>query len=67
MIFIDTSVFLARHLEQARHHVEALAGWSALGPTKVDGCTNNFVLDELFTPLGRRAGFAFAAERARNL
>ena len=29
--------------------------------------TSNFVLDETFTLLGRRAGYGFAAQRARNI
>ena len=29
--------------------------------------TSNFVLDETFTLLGRRAGHSFAAQRARNI
>ena len=29
--------------------------------------TSNFVLDETFTLLGRRAGYSFAAQRARNI
>jgi predicted nucleic acid-binding protein len=29
--------------------------------------TSNFVLNETFTLLGRRAGYSFAAQRARNI
>jgi len=29
--------------------------------------TSNFVLDETFTLLGRRAGYGFAAQRAKNI
>jgi hypothetical protein len=28
---------------------------------------SNFVLDEVFNLIGRRAGYSFAAERARNI
>jgi predicted nucleic acid-binding protein len=67
VIFIDTGAFLARHLSRDQHHAEAVAGWQALANARLDCCTSNFVLDELFTLLGRRAGFTFAAERARAL
>jgi predicted nucleic acid-binding protein len=67
VIFVDTGAFLARHLSRDQHHAEAVAGWQALASSRLDCCTSNFVLDELFTLLGRRAGYAFAAERARAL
>lgn len=67
MIFVDTGAFLARHLSRDQHHVEAVAGWQALAQAETDCCTSHFVLDELFTLLGRRAGYAFAVERARAI
>lgn len=67
MIFIDTGAFLARHLSRDQHHADAVAGWQTLASNGRECCTSNFVLDELFTLLGRRAGYAFAAERARAL
>ncbi|WP_295544351.1 PIN domain-containing protein [uncultured Thiohalocapsa sp.] len=67
MIFIDTGAFLARHLSRDQHHAEAVAGWQALANAEQACSTSNFVLDELLTLLGRRAGFTFAAERARAL
>jgi predicted nucleic acid-binding protein len=67
VIFIDTGAFLARHLSRDQHHTDAVAGWQALANAGLACCTSNFVLDELLTLLGRRAGYAFAAERARTL
>lgn len=67
MIFIDTGAFLARYLTRDQHHEAAIAGWAALQRTNRDCCTSNFVLDELFTLLGRRAGFDFASQRARAI
>jgi predicted nucleic acid-binding protein len=67
VIFIDTGAFLARHLSRDQHHADAVAGWQALASTGLGCCTSNFVLDELITLLGRRAGCVFAAERARAL
>jgi energy-coupling factor transporter ATP-binding protein EcfA2 len=50
-----------------QHHSEAIVGWTAPLARDPHTCfTSNFVLDELFTLLGRRAGYGFAAERARS-
>jgi predicted nucleic acid-binding protein len=67
LIFIDTGAFLARYLAKDQCHVAAVAGWKSLGATKIPCFTSNFVLDELFTLLGRRAGYSFAADRARAI
>lgn len=67
MIFVDTGPFLARYLAKDQHHGSAVSAWDELGRSRERCCTSNFVLDELFTLLGRRAGYAFAAERARNI
>ncbi|MEW6489875.1 MAG: type II toxin-antitoxin system VapC family toxin [Thermodesulfobacteriota bacterium] len=67
MIFIDTGPFLARHIERDQHHRTAVAAWRRLAGDGRRCATSNFVLDETFTLLGRRAGYAFAADRARGL
>lgn len=67
MIFIDTGAFLGRYLAQDQHHDEAVRGWSARAQSREPLVTSNFVLDEFFTLLARRAGYAFAAERARRV
>lgn len=67
MIFIDTGPFLARYLERDQHHESAVKGWQALAREQSPCATSNFVLDETFTLLARRAGYAFAAARARGL
>lgn len=67
MIFIDTGAFLARYLSSDRYHSVAIGLWSRLGKKQNFCFTSNFVLDETFTLLGRRAGYAFAAERAENI
>lgn len=64
MIFIDTGAFLARYLERDQYHERALEGWRRLQRHRL--VTTSHVLDEVFTLLGRRAGNAFAAERARR-
>ena len=67
MIFIDTGALVARHVSADQHHAAALAAWGRI-ETSRDRCfTSNFVLDEVWTLLARRAGAAFAAERARRL
>lgn len=65
MIFIDTGAFLARYLERDEHHETALGGFSQLERGRLPAATSVHVLDETITLLGRWAGHAFAAERAR--
>ncbi|HSP05807.1 MAG TPA: VapC toxin family PIN domain ribonuclease, partial [Acidobacteriota bacterium] len=67
MIFLDTGAFLARYLERDQHHSKALSGWKKLSERANALFTSNFVLDETFTLLGRRAGYTFAADRARRI
>ncbi len=67
MIFIDTGAFLARYIAKDNHHGEATSSWSVLEKSKEALFTSNFVLDETFTLLGRRTGYAFAATRARAI
>lgn len=67
MIFIDTGPFLARYVAADQHHARAAAAWPGLLSSKARRFTSNFVLDETFTLLARRAGYTFAAQRARNI
>lgn len=64
MIYIDTEALIARYIARDDHHTEAQSCWKALEKNKTRLFTSNFVLDETFTLLGRRAGYKFAAERA---
>ena len=64
---IDTGAFLARHLAKDQHHRRAVAYWNVIQKAGETCATSNFVLDETFTLLGRRAGYSFAAKRARNI
>jgi predicted nucleic acid-binding protein len=67
VIYIDTGAFLARHLSRDQYHGQANSFWNSI-KKKGEACTtSNFVLDETFTLLGRRAGYDFAAQRARNI
>jgi predicted nucleic acid-binding protein len=65
MLFVDTGAFLARYLVKDQHHRRAVAVWKEAAGSPL--FTSNHVLDETFTLLGRRAGHAFAADRAENI
>lgn len=65
MIFLDTSSFIARYIEQDSYHKAALRLWGQIGEASLS--TSNHVLDETFTLLARRAGYRFAAERAERI
>lgn len=67
MIFVDTGAFIGRYIAKDEHHRVATSSWSVLEKSKERLFTSNFVLDETFTLLGRRAGYAFAAARARAI
>ncbi len=67
MIFVDTGAFVARYVRRDEHHVAALSHWNALQQNGRRCFTSNFVLDEVFTLLGRRTDYHFAAERAKSL
>jgi len=67
VIFVDTGPLLARHIARDQYHGQATTAWGRLERRNEAWCTSNFVLDELFTLLGRRTGYPFAAERARHL
>lgn len=65
MIFIDTGAFLARYLTQDAHHSNALKIWGEIEKSNARCFTSNFVLNEVFTLLGRWANYKFAVEKAR--
>jgi predicted nucleic acid-binding protein len=67
VIYIDTGAFLARYLLKDQHHRRAVAIWEKLGSNRENCVTSNFVLDETFTLLGRRAEYGFAVQRAKNI
>ena len=67
MIFIDTGAFLARYLSHDQYHRSAVSVWEKLGSSNENCFTSNFVLDETFTLLARRAGYDFAVQRAKNI
>lgn len=67
MIFIDTGAFLARYLKRDQNHVKSVTFWDELTRDNVPCFTSSFVLSETLSLLGRRASYAFAAERARQL
>lgn len=67
MIYVDTGAFIARYVRRDTHHRQARRAWTEIERSRVRCFTSNFVLDETFTWLGRRASYTFAAERARAL
>jgi len=67
VIFIDTGAFLARHLAKDQYHKRAVAFWDIIRKRDEICVTSNFVLDETLTLLGRRAGYRFASQRAKNI
>ena len=64
MIYIDTGAFLARYIHRDQYHQQATKFWQHLNDLKESCFTSNFVLDEIFTLLARRAGYSFAAQKA---
>ena len=67
MIYIDTGAFISRHLAKDQYHRASVAFWNVIAKKGESCVTSNFVLDETFTLLGRRGGYTFAAQRARNI
>jgi predicted nucleic acid-binding protein len=67
VIFIDTGAFVARYIRQDSHHRRARRAWAEIDRNRSRCFTSSFVLDETFTLLGRRASYAFAADRTRAL
>lgn len=60
MIFIDTSAFLAIENIRDAHHARALAVRDACLAEAVQFVTSDYVLDESYTIIRRRAGHAAA-------
>lgn len=67
MIFLDTGAFVARYIQRDQYHRQALKGWEHLAKSGQRWATSNFVLNETLTLLARRAGYHFAAQRARHI
>ncbi len=67
MIFIDTGAFVGRFLKKDQYNEEATLRWTRLSNLREVCFNSNFILDETVTLLARRAGYQFAAERARQL
>jgi predicted nucleic acid-binding protein len=67
MIFIDTGAFVARYFSHDQYHQRAVEIWSRIAANGENCITSNFILDETFTLLARRAGYEFAFQRARNI
>jgi len=67
VIFVDTGAFIGRYIAKDEYHRVSTSSWSVLENSKERLFTSNFVLDETFTLLGQRAGYAFAAARARAI
>ena len=67
MIFIDTGAFIARYLSNDQYHQQSVEFWTKINKRKETCFTSNFVLNETFTLLGRRAGYEFAVQRANNI
>ena len=67
MIFVDTGAFLARYLARDQHHETSRGAWRELPSRPWRLHTSNFVLDETFTLMGRRASHEFAAQRAEAI
>ena len=68
MISIDTGAFLVRHIRRDQYHRRARAAWKALSRLPWRCYTSNFVLDETFTLLARRASYPFSfLQRWMNL
>ena len=64
-VFVDAGPLFARHVRRDQHHAAAVAHWAKLTADRRPLVTSNFVLDEAITLLGRRASYAYAADRAR--
>ena len=67
MIYVDTGAFLARYITNDQYHKEALRLWGKLGKSGKKCATSSGVIFETLTLMARRAGYTFAAERARNI
>lgn len=65
LVYIDTGAFLARYSANDSQHKRSLDIWKKLESSKL--ITSNHVLDETMTLIGRRAGYAFAADRGEAI
>jgi predicted nucleic acid-binding protein len=65
LIFIDAGAFLAKYLENDQYHPHAKPIWRQIEHGKEGFCTSNFVIDEVATILGRRAGSRLAVRNIR--
>jgi predicted nucleic acid-binding protein len=66
MTFIDTGAFLARYLPSDQHHKVATALWNKIRTTHERCVTSNFVLDETFTLLARRASYSVCGGKSAD-
>lgn len=67
MVFIDSGAFIARYLFKDQYHKQAQLLWEKLKNTPGKYYTSNFVLNEVFTFIGRNAGNIFIAECAEKI
>ena len=67
MIFVDSSAYLSRYLAGDKHHASSLDFWKNLEAERQILATSNFVLDETFTLLGRKAEYPFAVIKAKTI
>ena len=67
MIFIDSGALVARYARRDQYHQRALKTWGRIDSSGEACFTTNFVLNEAFTLLARRAGYDFAAAKARSI
>ena len=67
MIFIDTGALLARYLPSDQYFSVATILWEKIRVERELCVTSNFVLDETFSLMARRASYSFAAEKARSI
>ncbi len=67
MIFIDTGAFISRYITKDQYHKPSVKFWDKIKKSGEPLFTSNFVLDETLTLMGRRAGYSFAADRAKKI
>jgi uncharacterized protein len=67
LIFVDSGAFVGRHLPKDQYHSLAVRIWKELIRSREHFITSNFILDETFTQLARRANYSFAADIARRI
>jgi uncharacterized protein len=65
LIFVDTGAFIGRYRRRDQHHRDAVEFWKEIEAGWERCLTSSYVLAEMLTFLGRRAGNRFAAEKAR--